>query len=121
MISYEAYKILHLFTLLTVVSAIGAIIAEGKWISNKSFKVIIGLFSFFIFVGGMGLIARLGFKHGEPFPAWILIKIACWIMLNISLVMLFRRKDVMFKKIFGVLGALSVLVAVYAAVTKFLV
>ncbi|MBY0415906.1 MAG: hypothetical protein K2Q18_17165, partial [Bdellovibrionales bacterium] len=73
MISYETYKILHIFTLFMVISAMGVIIAEGRWIPNKTFKIVIGLLSFFVFVGGMGLIARLGFKHGEPFPSWVLL------------------------------------------------
>ena len=68
MISYETYKILHVFTLLMVVSAMGGIVAEGRWLPNKTFKIVVGILSFLIFVGGMGLIARLGFTHGQSFP-----------------------------------------------------
>ena len=96
----------------------GAIISEGRWVPNKTFKIITGLLSFFIFVGGMGLIARLGFKHGEAFPAWIMIKIGMWLVFNISLVCLFRVEQKKFKIAFTVMAFLSVFIAVFTAVTK---
>ena len=116
MITYEVYKILHIFTLLMVFGSIGAILAEGKWITNKSFKITVGVLSFLIFVAGMGLIARLGFKHGEPFPQWIVVKMAAWAVLSFSVIMLFRVKKN--KILFAGLGSLAVFVAVYSAVTK---
>lgn len=118
MISYETYKILHIFTLFMVISAMGGIIAEGRWIPNKTFKIVVGLLSFLIFVGGMGLIARLGFKHGEPFPAWILIKIGAWIALNISLVLLFRVQDKKLKMLWTIVSFVAIFVAIYSAITK---
>lgn len=118
MISYEIYKILHIFTLFMVIAAMGAIVAEGRWIPNRSFKIAVGVLSFFIFVGGMGLIARLGFKHGEAFPAWILIKIAAWVILNISLVLLFRVQQKNYKILLALSCFTSVFVAIYSAITK---
>lgn len=118
MISYETYKILHIFTIMMTVSAMGGVIAEGRWIPNRSFKIVIGVLSFLIFVGGMGLIARLGFKHGEPFPSWIMAKIAMWILLNVFLVLLFRVEQKKTKMIFAAAAFISVFIAVYTAVTK---
>jgi uncharacterized membrane protein SirB2 len=119
MISYETYKILHIFSLFMLISAMGAVIAEGRWIPNKSFKTAIGILSFLVFVGGMGLIARLGFKHTEPFPAWVIIKITCWIVVNVSLVALFKFQDKTIKLLCAVISLLAVLIAVISAVTKF--
>lgn len=118
MISYETYKILHIFTLFMVISAMGGIIAEGRWIPNKSFKITVGVLSFLIFVGGMGLIARLGFKHGEAFPAWILTKIAAWIVFNIALVMLFKVQQKNYKMACAAVSFVAVFIAVYSAITK---
>ena len=118
MISYEVYKMLHIFSLFMVLSAMGGIIAEGRWIPNKSFKIVVGVLSFLIFVGGMGLIARLGFKHGEGFPAWVVVKIACWILFNVSLFILFRATDKTIKVACGLLSFVTVFVAVFAAITK---
>ncbi len=118
MINYETYKILHIFTLFMVISAMGGIVAEGRWIPNKSFKMTVGFLSFLIFVGGMGLIARLGFKHGEPFPLWIIVKIGCWILLNIALVMLFRVQKKEYKILCSLLSFLAIFTAVFVAITK---
>lgn len=118
MISYEAYKILHVFTLLMVVSSMGGIVAEGRWISNKTFKIVVGILSFLIFVAGMGLIARLGFKHGESFPLWVLVKISSWIVLNIALVALFKFQAKKYKNVCIWISVVAIFTAVYSAVTK---
>ena len=120
MISYEAYKILHIFSLFMVIAAMGGIIAEGRWIPNKSFKIVVGVVSFLIFVAGMGLIARLGFKHGEAFPAWIIVKVVCWIIFNVSLFILFRATDKTVKIACAMLSFVTVFVAVFSAITKLL-
>lgn len=119
MINYETYKILHIFTLFMVISGMGVIIAEGRWIPNKSFKIAIFGLSFLVFVGGMGLIARLGFKHTEPFPVWVVVKIACWIILNAALVGLFKFQDKTIKILCAMVSFLAVFIAVVSAVTKF--
>lgn len=118
MISYETYKLLHLITLFMIVSCLGVVIGEGRWISSKKFKTITSVISLLVFVGGMGLIARIGFKHGEPFPLWIWVKMACWVLLNISLVMLFKMQRKKFKIVIGVFSFLIVFIGVYSAVTK---
>lgn len=96
----------------------GGIIAEGRWIPNKTFKVIVGVLSFLVFVGGMGLIARLGFKHTEPFPLWVIVKITCWIILNIALVAFFKFQSKKYKSFSTWISCMAVFVAVYSAVTK---
>ncbi|MBC7713523.1 MAG: SirB2 family protein [Rhizobacter sp.] len=118
MISYETYKILHIFMIMMTLSATGAVIAEGRWMPRTSFKAVIGILSFLILVGGMGLLARLGFKHGEGFPTWVYIKIVMWIILNVSLVILFRSQQKNTKILFAWIAFASVFVAVYTAVTK---
>lgn len=118
MISYEVYKILHLFTLMMLMSATGIVIGEGRWIPNKHFKICLGFLSLLVFVGGMGLIARLQFKHGEPFPLWIWIKIIAWILLNAILVAIFRMQSKKAKVGLGLIAAGVVFTAVIAAITK---
>lgn len=119
MISYETYKILHIFTLFMLLSATGAVIAEGRWIPNRSFKIAIGVLSFLVFVAGMGLIARLGFKHTEPFPTWVITKITCWVILNIAIFTLFKVQDKTIKLLCAMISIIAVLIAIISAVTKF--
>jgi len=69
MISYEFYKFLHLGFIFLVISFF-----YSKKPLTKTEKFARYLSYFFIFVAGMGLIARLGFKHSEPFPLWIKLK-----------------------------------------------
>ena len=116
MISYETYKILHIFTLFLVMATCGGILAGGKWITNRSFKIATGVLSFLVFVAGMGLIARLGFRHGEPFPQWIWVKMSAWAVMSFSIIMIFRVKQT--KVYFACLGLLAIFVAVYSAITK---
>ncbi|MBC7427378.1 MAG: SirB2 family protein [Bacteriovorax sp.] len=118
MISYETYKILHIFMIMMTLSAMGAVITEGRWIPRTSFKIVIGITSFLILVGGMGLLARLGFKHGEGFPVWVYVKILTWLVLNISLIILFRSQKKNTKILFTWIAFAAVFIAVYTAVTK---
>ena len=93
MISYETYKMLHLFFILTFFASLGFVASSSELVQNKSGKIVVGVFSFLIFVAGMGLIARLGFKHSEPFPLWIRLKILNWVMINALLVAVFKLKS----------------------------
>lgn len=115
MIGYEVYKVFHIVMVLFLISTLGFIV-EGK-VENKLKKILIGLVSFFIFVGGMGLIARLGFRHGEPFPLWINLKITLWVFVNIALILVGRMPRNLRKYVYLlVLGLVSV--AVWSAVYK---
>ncbi len=115
MIKYEVYKMLHLVTILLLISSLG-FFWEGK-IKTMKKKVAIGLISFLIFVAGMGLIARLGFKHTEPFPDWVRIKIAMWVLVNMTLIFIGRVSENARKWAIGFLMGF-VLIAVYAAIFK---
>jgi hypothetical protein len=119
MISYEVYKILHVFTLLMVLASVGAILAGGNIIAKKSFKVTTGVLSFLIFVAGMGLIARLGFKHTEPFPLWVIVKMVSWGALCVCLVLFYKIKSQSIQKVIGLVCFVAVFTAVYSAITKF--
>lgn len=118
MITYETYKILHLFSLLVVVCAMGVILGEGRWIPDRRFKGIITLGTILLFVGGMGLIARLGFKHGEPFPLWIWIKMVSWLILSVLLILLFRMQGKKNKLLIGSASIVVLFIAVFSAVMK---
>lgn len=92
MISYETYKTIHLFFVLIFFSSLGFVASSSPYFAKKSAKIIAGLVSFMIMVAGMGLIARIGFKHGQAFPLWLNLKFVAWILINILFVSLFRLK-----------------------------
>ncbi|MGB0452508.1 MAG: hypothetical protein ACPGJV_02250 [Bacteriovoracaceae bacterium] len=89
MLSYEFYKFFHIIAIIGFFSLVGAQFlgdAKAKWI-----KILAGVLSFFILVGGMGLLARIGVNHGEGFPAWVWIKIVIWAIIAILTPVLNKR------------------------------
>ena len=117
MISYETYKMLHLFALLSVFTGIGFVAQSAPILDKKWGKMVLGFFSFMIFVAGMGLVARIGIKHGESFPHWILIKIFNWFLLNVLFVLLFKCKKISHKGLIAgsmlLVGWLSIWVVIH--------
>lgn len=88
-LSYETYKITHLFFIMLFIS----LAAVSLWYGgrNKMLSMVIGIATLLILVSGMGLVATLGFKHGEPWPLWIKIKMALWLLVAV-LVPLIQKK-----------------------------
>ncbi|MGZ3787779.1 MAG: hypothetical protein ACXVLQ_04610 [Bacteriovorax sp.] len=93
MISYETYKTLHLFFIMSFFASLGFVASDSALFSKKGGKIFAGLSSFLILAAGMGLIARLGYKHGQAFPKWINLKIASWFLINILFILLFKLKS----------------------------
>ncbi len=81
MISYETYKLIHVASIFLTLWA-GGISLVGK-VNAKWLKILGGVASLFIFVSGMGLMARLGVSHGEGWPLWIKAKVGFWLALAI--------------------------------------
>ncbi len=118
MISYETYKLLHLFFILTFFSSIGFAANSCQFMTKTFAKIVMGLVSFLLFVAGMGLIARLGFKHGAGFPLWIYLKMVLWLLLNIFLLMIYKLKSVKQKTFMAVLILLTGWSAIWVVLNK---
>ncbi|MFA6235991.1 MAG: hypothetical protein WC635_01585 [Bacteriovorax sp.] len=93
MITYETYKLIHLFCIMMFFSSLGFVACSSEFLLKKAGKLVIGIASFLILAAGMGLIARLGFKHGDGFPLWLNLKIAAWFFINILFIALFKLKN----------------------------
>ena len=118
MISYETYKLLHLIFILTLFCSLGFAASSSSFMTKPFAKIILGLVSFLLFVAGMGLIARLGFKHGEGFPFWIYLKMTLWILLNFLLFMIFKFKNLKLKILMAVLMLLTGWSAIWVVLNK---
>lgn len=95
MISYPVYKFIHLLAVVIFFSG-AAVSLYGN--APKHLKVLGGVASLFIFVAGMGLLARIGLDHGAGFPFWVWGKMAIWLALTILVPVAAKRAPEKFKR-----------------------
>jgi len=89
MLSYHAYKLIHLIgVFLLLLSFGGQLVRPDSTSWHKYLKVSHGIGLLVLFIAGFGLLARLGI--GWPFPAWVYLKLLVWVVLGV-LPMLARR------------------------------
>lgn len=81
MFSYQAYKVVHLWSILLFLTTMAIGLSAKQ--ATKFSKIMIGISSLTILVGGMGMMARLGIKHGEGWPTWLNLKMIIWLLLSV--------------------------------------
>ena len=121
MIPFETYKILHILGVLLAFSALGGLaltVANGATKATSSVRRLIavthGVAMFIILLGGFGALARLGVMHGN-LPGWILVKLACWVVLAVLVAIPYRRPGLARTTfwLLPVLGGIAVVMAIY--------
>jgi len=92
--SYEFYKILHVFSVLLLFASLGTLAASANSDSGR-LRILAGIAHgvalTIIFVAGFGLLARLGMFGAIPTWAWL--KIGLWLMLGLVVVPLRRKPE----------------------------
>ena len=120
MIPRDVYEIVHILgTALVFTSLGGATLAASGTPApgvRRLATITHGLGAFLILLGGFGMLARIGFKHGGAFPFWLSGKIAIWLVLSL-VVLLPYRWPALAKPLF-VLAPTLAGVAVYLALYK---
>jgi hypothetical protein len=92
--SYKFYEIIHLLGVVMVFLSYGGLIVRSATGSqDKGLRRLGALTSgiglLLILVGGFGLLARLNYG----FPAWVLVKIAIWVVLGALIVLINRKPE----------------------------
>ncbi|MCB0394295.1 MAG: hypothetical protein KDD25_07035 [Bdellovibrionales bacterium] len=93
--SYEFYKVLHLFGLSLILLPLGAIAlhaftgaSKSELTQRKALLATHGVGMLLVFVAGFGLIAKLQLG----WPAWIWVKMLIWLFLGGLVALLYKRK-----------------------------
>ncbi len=108
MIDYEIYKMIHLFMIVLLFSSFAV-----QCYSEKKYKIhaiLAGVATVFIFVSGMGLLARLGMPHAEPWPLWTNLKVVFWAFISILTPIIVKRAPQHKKKWFWVIMGTFVII-----------
>ena len=115
--SYTVYKLLHLFAIISLFLAIGALLSysrsSGSRKHKKNIMILHGAASLVLFVSGFGLIARLKL---HSFPLWVNLKLALWLVLSLLIPILISRTSN--KKWVYLLVFISGFSAIYLALFK---
>lgn len=115
MISYEIYKVLHIYAVVVMILSLGINLVVLEKI--KFFSIISGVFTFLALVGGFGLMARIGIKHGQMFPIWIVVKLTAWLLIGvggpIAIKRLNQAKKMIMLKVMLMLSLISIIMAIY--------
>jgi hypothetical protein len=95
MISYAAYKVIHILGVLFVFASLGALMLasrEGVERGNgrKLAGITHGIALLVVLAAGFGTLARLGLANPGAWPAWVWIKLTIWLVLG-GIIVLIRR------------------------------
>jgi hypothetical protein len=122
MFPYQFYNVVHIVGIVLVMSALGGTALHalngGTRQNNRARGLVAGLHGtgvLLILVGGFGMLARLGFRHGAMFPGWLWVKLAVWVTVAALLFIPYRR-PALARPIYlslPLLGGLAAYMAIY--------
>lgn len=125
MLSREFYNVVHILGIILLMSSLGGVALHamngGTSANNRSrhfTATLHGLGAACILVGGFGMLARIGFTHGEMFPPWLLVKLMVWILLAAAPFLPYQRPHLARWLMLGLpaLGGVAAFMGIYKPV-----
>lgn len=96
----DFYEILHIIGIAMLFLSIGGVAvhaANGGTKKGSNTRTLLatihGIGTLLILIGGFGMLARMGFKHGTNFPGWLWVKIIIWFVLGGVTMLPYRRPE----------------------------
>ncbi len=105
--SMTTYYIIHVISGFLLTAFTFAAFAAPTPETRKRTLMLTGILSLTMLVGGFGLLARLGYSASAP---WVLIKVACWLVLSGLAGMVYRKPEK--AGLFSMIAAIVVATAV---------
>ncbi len=91
--SWQYYAILHVASILFLTGATFAVFGGASDARRKLILMAGGVFSLLALVGGFGLAAKkLGMANPAGWPAWLWVKVLCWLWLSAIAGIAYRRR-----------------------------
>jgi len=87
-VNYHDLKILHIFFAVVTLSMSTALFYGG---TTKFRQIINGLSCLLLLGTGFAIMGRFGLSHAGPYPTWIKVKIAMWVVLTIATPIVAKR------------------------------
>jgi hypothetical protein len=122
MISYEAYKVLHLVSVLTLFAVLGGVAVHamngGTLKGNAARRIVASMHGIALLVtliAGFGLMSRLDLMRGG-IPLWVWGKLVIWLATVLLLALPYRRPSLarpLLLFVLPLLGAAAAWLAVY--------
>lgn len=122
MISYQAYRVLHLlgvFLTLAALAGLALAAANGATKQSNTARRLIaighGAGLTVVVIAGFGLLARLGALHPAGFPGWVWGKLLIWLVVGALAAVPYRRPDLARSVFLAVplLGTVAAWLAIY--------
>jgi len=122
MFSHQFYNVVHIVGIALLAAALGGMSLHafngGTRRESRARGLVAALHgtgALLVLVGGFGMLARLGFRHGASFPGWIWVKLAIWLVLGAAVLLPYRRPALARPLLFAipVLAGLAAYMAIY--------
>jgi hypothetical protein len=118
MITYSAYKLIHILGIMFLLLSLGAylILSMNKSINGRKLAAIThGISILIILVAGFGLLTRLGYLSVNSWPIWVWFKVAIWLILALTIILIRRMPNLtpVLWFLIPILSGLAAFLAIY--------